>query len=124
MPPIVLDFDRALKHTAMFYAGNHYDKTFLVKKNGVDYDWANVTEIIVLAKTDKKSTTKILELKLSTADITIATGTMIWHLTSTKTDIEPGEYNCFEVVLVFSNTKPKIWWDGKLKVNRRGTEIA
>lgn len=124
MPPLILDFDQPLRHTAMFYAGNHYDKTFLVKKNGVDYDWANVTEIIVLAKKEKKSTDKVLELKLSAGEITISTGLMIWHLTTSKTDIEPGEYGCFEVVLVFSNTKPKIWWDGKLKVNRRGTELA
>jgi len=121
---LILDFDQPIKHTVMFYAGNHYDKTFLVKKNGVDYDWVNVTEIILTAKATKKSTTPILELKLSDNKIEINTGLMIWHLTTEDTDIEPGDYDCFEVVLIFSNTKPKIWWDGKLKVNRRGTELA
>ncbi len=120
----VLDFDNEIKTPVMFYAGNHYDKTFLVKKDGVDYDWANVTEIIVTAKSDKKSTNKILELKKSAGDIEITTGVMIWHLTTSKTDIEPAEYKCFEMVVIFSTTKPKVWWDSKLTVRRRGTELG
>jgi len=120
----VLDFDNEIKTPVMFYAGNHYDKTFLVKKNGIDYDWANVTEIIVTAKSEKKSATSILELKLSAGDIGITTGVMTWHLTTVKTTIEPGEYKCFEMVVIFSATKPKVWWDSRLIVKRRGTQFG
>jgi len=115
----ILDFDNVIKTPVSFYKGNHYDKTFHVTKNGIDYNWDGVEDIIVLARKDKKSITNVLELKKSSGDIEISTGYMTWHLTATKTNIEPGDYDCFEVVIIFTGGKVRLWWDAKLRVKWR-----
>lgn len=115
----VLDFDHVIKTPVSFYAGNHYDKVFHVTKNGIDYDWAGIEDVVVLAKKDKKSTTESLLLKKSTNDIELSPGYMTWHLTADKTAIEAGTYNCFEVTIISTGNKKRVWWDSGLKVKQR-----
>jgi len=130
MTPIILDFDQSLNVKLIFYQGNYYRRTYLVKKkltDGtlVDYDWANVTELILEIKKEKRDTTKVLELKKSSDDIEIATGTMIITYPVAKTAlIEPGDYRSLELVVVFESTKPKVWWDGSAQSKRRSVVIA
>lgn len=116
----ILDFDNVIRAKVSFYRGNHYEKMFLVKKNGIDYDWTDVEDIIVIAKKDKKSNTEDLKLSLTEGSIQIGTGWMKWILDATKTNIQIGEYNCFEVILIFTGNKQRVWWDGALIVKQRG----
>jgi len=116
----ILDFDNVIKTKVAFYRFNHYEKMFKVKKNGIDYDWADVENIIVIAKKDKKSNTEDMRLSLSEGNIQIGTGWMKWILNATKTSLAPGEYNCFEVILIFNGNKQRVWWDSGLIVKQRG----
>ncbi|MBI1936650.1 MAG: hypothetical protein HYS25_00855 [Ignavibacteriales bacterium] len=121
---MVLDFDNSLSVHLVLRQGDHYDRVFIVKKNGVSFDWVNVTEIILEVKETKKSTEKIIELKLSTGEIEISPGQMTWHIPSSKTDIKAGEYKSIELLIVYSNTKPKLWFDGKCTVMTRGIKLG
>ena len=112
MRAITLDFDNEAKVNLSFFAGNYYEKVFHVTKGGVDYDWANVTEIILQVKSTTDSADKIIELKLSNADFVLTTGYMVMKLPTTKTDVEPGEYKSVELLIIFSSTKPRTWWSG------------
>lgn len=58
-----LDFDNVITQPVSFYQGNYYDKTFHVTKDGVDYDWADIEDIIVQARITKQSSEPTLELK-------------------------------------------------------------
>lgn len=121
---MVLNFDQSIPVHLILRQGDHYDKVFLVKKNGIDYDWTNVTEIILQLKRSKSDEEPALELKLSENDIEINTGTMIWHLPKSKSDIEPGTYDSLELLILFSNDKPKLWFDGSGEVKKRGIKLA
>lgn len=116
----LLDFDNVIKTSVSFYAGCSYDKTFAVKKNGVPIDWdaEGIVDIIITARTNKKNTDNKLTLKLSQGEIEIMTGYMIWHLTTEKTAIEPMDYDCFEVSLIYTGNKKRIWWDAGMRVKR------
>lgn len=127
---IILDFDQPLNVKLIFYQGNYYRKTYLVKKklaDGtlVDYDWANVTELILEIKKDKRDIDKVLELKKSTGEIEISPGLLIITFSVEKTSaVEPGDYKSTELVILFENTKPKIWWDGAAQSKRRSVVVA
>jgi hypothetical protein len=116
----LLDFDNVIKTSISFYAGCSYDKTFAVKKNGIPIDWASegIIDIIITARTSKKNTDNKLTLKLSEGGIEIMTGFMIWHLTEDETTIEPMDYDCFEVSLIYAGNKKRIWWDAGMRVKR------
>lgn len=114
-----LDFDNVITQPVSFYQGNYYDKTFHVTKDGVDYDWADIEDIIVQARITKQSSEPTLELKKSAGDIDITTGYMTWHLTTSKTSIPSNNYGCFEVILVYTGGKIRVWWDAHLMVKRR-----
>lgn len=121
---MVLNFDQSIPVHLIIRQGDSYDKTFLVKKNGNDYDWANVTNIILEIKKSKSSEEKIIEIKQSTGKIEISTGQMIFHLLPEITDVEPGEYNSLELLVLFESTKPKLWFDGTCTVKPRSIKVA
>ncbi|MDQ7818819.1 MAG: hypothetical protein RDU14_17460 [Melioribacteraceae bacterium] len=121
---MVLNFDQSVPVHLILRQGDHYDKVFVVKKNGIDYDWANVTDIILQMKANKSAEDSVLELKFSTGDIEKSSGLMIWHIPSSKSDIEPGQYESLELLILFSNDKPKLWFDGTGEVKKRGIKLA
>jgi hypothetical protein len=47
-------------------------------------------------------------MKRSLNDVTTIPGYMTWHLTTAKTDIEPGDYECFEVIVLYTGIKPRV----------------
>ena len=124
MATAILDFDKALKVHLVLRQGDHYERVFAVKKNGVDYDWAGVVDVILQVKKNKGTTTKIIELKESEGGIEIGTGYMTWNLGTDKTDVAYGDYSSLEVLLVFTDSKPKTWIDGDCKILQRGIQIG
>lgn len=123
MKDILLDFDGEAKVKIKLYEHNHYEKVFHVTKGGVDYTWPNVTEMVLLVKPDVKSAVKTIELKLSAGDIVLTPGYMKLILPAAKTNVAPGTYKSVELMIVFSNTKPRIWWaGGECEVKTRGIE--
>jgi hypothetical protein len=121
---MILDLDKALNMHLILRQGDNYDRVFFVKSNGADYDWANVEDLILQIKTTKKAETATIELKKSTNDIEIATGQMTWHLPPSKTDVTPADYKSLELLLLFPNSKPKLWIDGTSKVLERGIKLG
>lgn len=121
---MVLNFDKAINVHLILRQGDSYDKTFLVIRNGVDYDWAGVSDIIMEVKKTKTSSDKVIELKRSTGEIETTTGQMIWHLSPAKTNVEPAEYSSFELLVLFNTGKPKLWIDGACTIKPRGIKIV
>lgn len=121
---MILDFDKALNVQLTIRQGDNYDRAFLVKKNGEDYDWDNVDDLIFQVKSSKRVETPTIELKKSTTDIEISTGRMIWHLPPAKTNVIAGDYKSLELLILFTNTKPKTWIDGTCRVLERGIKLG
>jgi len=121
---MVLNFDQSVPVHLILRQGDHYDKTFLVKKNGINYDWANVTDIILEIKKSKSSDDKIIEIKKSTGEIEIGAGQMTFHLSPVITDIEPGDYSSLELLILFDSSKPKLWFDGTCTIKPRSIKVA
>ncbi len=110
---ILLDFDQVAKVSLKFFQYNHYEKVFHVVKNGVDFDWAGITELILQVKKDVNAPAKILELKLSAGDFIKTTGYLRLILPNAKTKIiPPGTYSNVELLIVFSSNRDRIWWAG------------
>ena len=120
MKTIGLDFDQEAKVSLRFFEKNHYEKLFHVTKNGLDYTWPDVTEVILLVKKDLGAI-PAMELKLSTGDIELSPGYMKLKLPAAKTSIEPGTYKTVLLLIVFNGTKDRIWWHGgECEVKKRG----
>lgn len=123
MSTVYLDFDQALDITIVIRKRDHYDKLLKVKRNSVDYDWADVEEIILEVRKKKNDSTGLLTLKKSTGGIETGLGFMILHLPTTLTsELSVGDYSSLEMVVFFTNDRPKTWWDGKFKVLARGVQ--
>ncbi|MBS3945348.1 MAG: hypothetical protein KGZ42_07615 [Melioribacter sp.] len=121
---MILNFDQSIPVHLILRQRDNYDKLFLVKKNGVDYDWANVTEVILEVKKSKSAADKIIELKKSSGGIETNVGQMIFHLPPGKTDIEPGDYSSLELLILFESSKPKLWFDGSCTVKPRSIQVV
>ena len=121
---LTIDLETPLERQLVFYKGNSYTSVFHVTLGGVDYDWSNVADVILTIKKEKSSSTVNLQLKKTLGEIVCITGYMTLNLTTAKTNIPVGDYNCMELVIVFTGTNPKTWWDGKAKIKLRGTLIV
>ena len=120
MKTINLDFDQEAKVSLKLFEKNHYEKLFHVTKNGIDYTWPDVTEVILQVKKDIGAVPEI-ELKLSSGDIALSPGYMLLKLPASKTTIQPGTYKTVLLLMQFSNTKDRIWWHGgECVVKKRG----
>lgn len=118
-----LNLDKALKMSLIIRQRDNYDVTFFVKKNDIDYDWDNVTNIILEIKKTKKDAQPVLTITLQDGGIEIQTGIMIWHLNPSKTDLEAGLYKSLELLIVYNNNKPKLWIDGTCEVLARSINV-
>jgi len=111
MKEVNLDFDGEVKVSLKLFEKNTYEKIFHVTKNGVDYTWPNVTEIVLQIKKEIKAIPTI-ELKLSSGDIVLTNGYMTLKMPALKTTVPPGDYKSVTLMIVFSDTKQRIWWHG------------
>ena len=119
----VLDFDKAVSVNLVLRRGDYYERTFLVKKNGEDYDWDGIEDVILEIKKDKRNSTKMIELKRSNNTIVTGLGYMTWILSTDVTDIPANLYESLELLLVYENDKPKLWFDGDATVKDRGIKL-
>lgn len=119
----VLDFDKAVSVNLVLRRGDYYERTFLVKKNGEDYDWDGIEDVILQVKKDKRNSTIVFELKKSEDTIVTGLGYMTWILDTNATDIPAGLYESLEFLLVYENDKPKLWFDGNTTVKDRGIKL-
>ncbi|HLD98115.1 MAG TPA: hypothetical protein VI815_02230 [Candidatus Nanoarchaeia archaeon] len=120
---VLLEFDRSLTVNISMRQGDYYIKVFRVNNNGAAYTWPNVTEIIFQVRLNKKSPTKVIELKKSTGEIVITEGYMVMYFTVSKTDVPAKEYGSSELLIIFDSSKPTLWWDGKCTIKPRATKI-